>query len=240
MLKLKSRQENIPGGFQWLQAETGYQAPSNLSFNSVVDAVVKHRLGNPWISKKHNLATDWESVANEIENANALRMQSNPKFHHFLGAYDGGAPGFFQFPIRQSAQNVVAGARRTVAGVKTLISWIGSSGKTVPKEQAEKRAAVCASCPLNKQGDWKTAFTEEAAREILAVVGIMNDLKLSTSHDAKLGLCSACGCVNKTKVWVPLAHILKEMSPEIKKQLNPDSPKCWILSEAGLVTSEIP
>lgn len=231
MLKLKSRQQSIPGGFQWLQAETGYQAPSNLSFHSLVDAVVKHRLGNIWIVKKHNLSTDWNSVADEVEHANALRMQSNQKFHHFLGADDGGAPAFFHFPRASQLVNAAVGVKKVAAGVKVLLDWLGSSGRAVPRELAEKRAAVCIACPKNKDGDWTAMFTNPVSEMLRLQLGIKNDLKLTTSKDDQLHVCQACACPLKLKVFTPIRHIVDNMDEATKARLQPKEPVCWIISE---------
>lgn len=236
MLRLKNRNHSLPGGFQWLQAETGFQAPANLSFHSVVDVVVKHRQGNVWLAKKHNWSLDWNSVADEVEHYNALRMQSNPKFHHFLGADDGGAPGFFQFPRVGQHQSVNAAAgqvKRVVAGVKVLTDWLGSGGRAVPKEQAEKRAATCVLCPQNKDGDWTTMFTKPVSEMLRLQLGIKNDLKLATSKDAELHVCQACSCPLKLKVFTPIKHILDNMDEATKARLQPKEPLCWILEEAG-------
>lgn len=234
MLKLKSRQQNIPGGFQWLQAETGYQAPANLSFHSVVDAVVKHRQGNSWLAKKHNWSLDWNSVADEIEHANALRMQSNTKWNHFLGADEGGASfaGPFTFPrLNQHVNAVGAAAKKTAAGVKVLLDWLGGGGRAVPKEQAERRAATCVLCPQNKDGDWTSIFTKPVSEMLRLQLGIKNDLKLATSKDDQLHVCQACTCPLKLKVFAPIKHIVDNMDEATKARLQPGDPVCWIISE---------
>lgn len=237
MLHLKNRNQGIPGGVQFVQPEANWdstQIPglNGASFNTVKNALIGLRRGNPWLQKKHNWAIDDESVGNELEHYNALRMQANPKWHHFVGADDGGASfGVpFQFPSG-SVRASVAAVKKTVAGVGVLLRWLGSSGRSAPKPLAEDRASTCTVCPKNQQGDWKTWFTEEASREVLAVFGIMQDLKLSTSKDDQLGVCSACLCPLKSKVWAELRHIVAELSPEVKAQLNQENPKCWILSE---------
>lgn len=232
-MKLKSRNENIPGGFVWLQPETGYEAPKNLSFNSVVDAVVKHRLGNSWLAKKHNWSTDWNVVADEIEHSNALRMHSNPKFSHFLSDDAGGSSfsGPFSWNKPNRVANVVAGVKRVVAGVKVLTDWLGSSGRSVQKEQAENRAAVCVVCPQNRDGDWTTMFTKPVSDMLRLQLSIKGDLKLATSKDNQLHICQACSCPLKLKVWTPLRHILDNMDAETKARLQPEFPVCWIRSE---------
>lgn len=229
MLHLKNRNESIPGGFQWIQAETGYEAPANLSFRKVVDGVVGHRVGNSWLAKKHSWNTDWNSVADEVEHANALRMQSNLKWHHFLGADDGGASfsSPFQFPSG-SVRAGVAAVKRVAAGVGVLLNWLGSGGRAAPKELAEKRAEICSSCPQNKDGDWAATFTAPVAEMLKLQLGIKNDLKLSTSKDAQLHTCAACSCILSLKVFTPLQHILDNTDEATKQRLDP---RCWITKE---------
>lgn len=232
MLKLKSRSESIPGGFLFLQAETGWESPRNASFNKVVDALVSHRLGNKWLVQKHGWNTDWNSVADEVESYNALRMQGNSKWQHFIGGDDGGPPGtFFQFPRPGPLQSAAGTVKRVVAGVKVLTDWLGSSGRAVEKELAEKRANVCAICPQNKDGDWTTFFTAPVSEMLKLQLGIKNDLRLSTSKDDVLHVCMACSCPLKLKVWTPIRHIVDNMDEGTKSRLQPDSPVCWIISE---------
>lgn len=228
-MRLKNRNHSIPGGFKFTQAETNFEAPANLSFNGVVDAVVKHRLGNQWLVKKHNWSTDWNSVADEVESFNALRMQGNPKFHHFLGADDGGAPGFFHFPrASQLAGAVGAAARKTVAGVSVLLSWTGSGGRVVKQELAQQRAEVCKLCPLNQDGNFWQKIDAELGKQLKLIIGIKNDLKLKVDGEEKLKSCLGCDCWIPTKIWTPISHILSHTPDEIKRSLDSS---CWILSE---------
>lgn len=228
MAKLKNRNEFIPGGFSYLQAETGWEAPRDLSFNGLVSAVQRHRRGNPFQANKHNWAMDYDSVADEVDTYNANRLKANQRYHRFI--LEGGEGSDFPVPkFLPRLAHVVAGAsagiKRTVAGVKTYISWLGEGGRTVEKKEAERRAAICVVCPMNEKGEWRHRFTEAAAAEILKVFGIMNDMKLHTSHDVDLGTCDACNCPLKSKVWAPLHHILKDIKPEVREALHPD---CWI------------
>ena len=51
---------------------------------------------------------------------------------------------------------------------------------------------------------------------------------LTTPHDSKLGVCKACDCPMRLKVFVPLDKIVGHMLPEAKAALDPT---CWILDE---------
>lgn len=232
MPSLKNRNHNIPGGFTFLQSETGFEAPKNLSFAAVVDAVVKHRIGNQWLVKKHGWLTNWNAVAEEVDAYNALRMQANSKWHHFLDEGGGSsASSPFHFPRQYQPANAVAGARKVTVGVKVLLDWLGGGGRAVPKEQAEKRAAVCTVCPQNRDGDWTTIFTQPVSEMLRLQLGIKNDLKLATSRDDQLHVCTACSCPLKLKVFTPINHIVDNMDYATKARLQPSDPVCWILSE---------
>lgn len=227
-MQLKNRNEFVPGGFAFHQPETDWHAPGG-SFRVVVEALIRHRLGNAYLVKKHGWNTDFESVADEVDAYVSLNLSRNPAYAHFLT--EGGGPITALPKWRSRVASGVAAASKTVAGIRVLLRWLGDGGRAVEKPVAEQRASVCVQCPLNEKGDWQTKFTETASAEILQVFGIMNDMKLSTSHDGNLGLCGACGCPMRSKVWTPLAHIVKEMKPEVKEQLNKENPVCWVLAE---------
>lgn len=232
MSRLKNRQHGIPGGFQFFQPETSFDAPRNLSFDGVTQALIKHRLGNPWLIKKHGWSTDYNSVADEVDAYNTARLEKNPRWSHFIdGSGGSSASSPFHFLRPDALRSAAGSVKKTLAGVGVLLRWLGSGGRAVPKEQAERRASVCVQCPFNQPGDLATWFTEAASGEILKVFGIMSDLKLATSQDGKLGVCSACLCPLRSKVWTPLPHILAEMSDQVKGQLHQDGPRCWILGE---------
>lgn len=231
MPRLKNRNQSIPGGFRFTQAETNFEAPSNLSFNSVVDAVVKHRLGNSWLAKKHGWSTDWNAVADEIEIFNALRMQSNPKWSHFLSDDTGGSSfsGPFSWPRANRLGNAaVASAKKTVAGISVLLAWTGSGGKVVKQELAQQRAEVCKRCPLNGDGNFWQKIDAEFGKQLKLIIGIKNDLKLKVDGEEKLKSCLGCDCWIATKIWTPIGHILSHTPDEIKKNLDPS---CWITAE---------
>lgn len=230
-MRLKNRNQGIPYGFKFIQPEGNFEAPGNLSFKGVVDSVVAFRKGNPYLAKKHNWSTDWNSVADEVDKANALRMQANPKWHNFIIDEDGGSSFSGPFPWQRASQlvgAVVAPAKKTVAGVKVLLDWLGSSFRPVPKELAEKRAEICSTCPQNQPGDWTVTFTAPVAAMLKLQLGIKNDLKLSTSKDGQLHNCMACSCVLTLKAHTPLKHILDNTDEATMQRLDK---RCWILKK---------
>jgi len=77
-----------------------------------------------------------------------------------------------------------------------MASW---KGDTVPQEEAERRAVICSTCPLNVtvQGCWGCAGM---IKKVVSLVG-----NKQTSRDSALESCKVCGCVLRAKVWLPLA-----------------------------------
>jgi hypothetical protein len=109
------------------------------------------------------------------------------------------------------------------------MDWFGE-GKPVESTVAERRAAVCADCPMNdrKAKNILESFTVAAAKEIMAIFSALNDLNLHTSQDNKLKVCQACDCPLKAKVWAPLHIIKKHLSEERFDRLHAS---CWIRHE---------
>lgn len=71
-----SRSQFPSGGWQFCQPQTNWCAPTPVSstFDQTVDLIRKHRLANPAITSKHSLATDFGSVAAELEAFTRTRL----------------------------------------------------------------------------------------------------------------------------------------------------------------------
>lgn len=224
---LKSRDQFPPAGFQFLQPETGWEAPFNQSFDVTVKAIMAHRKANPALAKRSNWALDYNSIANELDAFNDARCRAHG-WLHFVSQEASPVP-FWQPHSEKQGPAVGAGGRsRIVAGVRTLLDWLGSGGRPVNRELAEKRAEVCSGCPMNGKGDWTRFFTVPASQKIKTQLEIKNELKLETPSDEKLGVCEACLCPLKLKVWTPIKHILKEMDEATTSKLDG---RCWIPKE---------
>lgn len=81
----------------------------------------------------------------------------------------------------------------------TAASWIQSGGKFVDEAEAERRAEICRTCPLNgnyMRGRCPTCF----ARAAVKLIGST----LKNRYFPKLKYCKACGCDLNVKVYIPL------------------------------------
>lgn len=230
-LRLKSRSEHPPYDFQILLPEVGMKAPIKGSFRHVVDEFAKIVAANPAQAAKHNWPDYLEGQEDWVDVHNAQRLQ---------------ASGWSQFTTDGSELYILPpGQKKTLRGgvvVGKLATgasiWrdlFGESGATVEQPLAEKRAEVCVSCPENdiKMGlaNW---FTSELAGQLLGLFNLMKGKNLVTRQDDKLGVCRACLCPGRAKVWASIDVIKKHTKQETLDKLHKDGPRCWILSESEL------
>jgi len=232
-MPLKSRRIFPPNGFKFYEARTGWSVAGGLDFDQVVASIIKHRLANPKFANEW--ATDTITVADELDNYTCQRIGNDPNY------CDGGSPPSFQAglfsPTHRISQRwsekvgAVGAVRKIATGIGIITDWLGSGAKPVAKELAEKRAAVCVTCPHNGQGDLTSIFTVPASEMIRKTIAIKNDMKLTTPYDDKLGVCDICDCPMKTKIFTPISHIESHLSDKIKSQL-PDF--CWQKQEFSI------
>lgn len=222
-MRLKDRNKFPPGGFRYYTAATNFSIQPWVSFDVAVAQIVAHRKANPYQSSVNGWSTDTGTVANELDAYNTMVCQQM-NWNDYIT--DG---SFEDLPKVQSRQSLSPrNAARVAEGIKTILEWEVTGGKLVEAAQANARAKVCSTCPKNMAGDLSSFFTEAAAKLIQLQLEAKNNLKLHTDYDPLLGLCDACGCVCKLKVWCPADIILSKMKLDTKERLDPG---CWILDE---------
>lgn len=228
-MPLKSRRMFPPGAFGYYEPRTGWQSPVGLDFDTTVNMIVQHRIANPRFAEQWS--TDREVVADELDDYTCKRLNNDPQH-----CDDSPAPPFLKglssFPRRTSlsSQGVVvarAGENKVSAGIGVLKDWWGDDLKPVVKDLAERRASICADCPKNDKANIiERVLTIPAMEVVRKQIGIKHDMKLETSHDKQLNICSACLCYLPLKTWTPLKHILAHTTDAIRADLDP---RCWIL-----------
>ena len=228
MARLKSLTAHPPHGFQFIEPAAGMKKPFTGSFSSVVDQVRSLRRANKYLAEKHGWALDKAGIEYDVEQQNVARCIAHG-WTDFLQQEFVATPPTYQGDLKKNLfGNAVGGVKRVAAGIGVLLDWLGSGGKPVDQALAEHRANVCATCPKNSGGDWKSYFTGKVADKIKTQLEIKNDLSLRTSQDEKLTVCSACDCPLQLKVHTPLSHILSHTTDDVKKKLDP---RCWITAE---------
>jgi hypothetical protein len=220
----------MPGGLRFLQAETNWSITPWSSFESAVGQIITHRLGNRYLMEKNGWSVDPASVAAELDAYNTKIAKEMAWTDYIVEGEPGGPPSFIQPPIHRSSGLFEASAvARVRSGVQTIAEWEISGGFVVDQAVAESRATVCAGCPKNGKGDLTSWFTVPAAKLIQVQLEAKNNRKLETKSDEALGVCEACSCPLKLKVFCPLDIINSKMSPSVRTELHPG---CWILSES--------
>lgn len=105
--------------------------------------------------------------------------------------------------------------------IQRVSKWLSILGKSLPfvnQDEAERRAAICASCKKNELWETGCATCIQAARaELLKVRG-----GRSTTHDDKLQACIVSGIDNKTQVHIALSAL--NVTESQKKHLPAN---CW-------------
>lgn len=235
MARLKNRNHGIPPGFTYLQAQTGKQFKGH-SFSDLVQQVIKHRTANP----QHKYATDYGSVAEEVETYLVKILSANPRWLRFLSTGTPQAPASKPWSPQQLLQKAGSAVgvakthiKNTVAGIGLYVDWFGHGGTPETKEEATRRAAICVRCPKLIKGDFVQRWNRATSFEIMTVLSILKDLDLSTEYDKQFdekGVCDACDCPMKAKIWSPLPIIKKHMVKESALKLWP---QCWITDHAG-------
>lgn len=222
-MPLKNRQKGIPGGFDWNEPKTGWTYRSDV-FTTTRDAIIAHRMANP----QHKLRTDPEHVEWEMEQRYIAKLKAMPGGAQWLVPETADSPPPV-FRIPRSRGEPAAGALANASqGIGAIKDWLGDGLRSVPQELANKRAAICARCPLNIDGSFWQRMEGVAAQAVKLLVQTKNKMRLNTPSDEQLKSCGACDCWNATKVWVPLPHILAHTSKETMANLDK---ACWILNK---------
>lgn len=236
MARMKNRGNIPPGGWQYLQPQSGRQF-AGLDIYTTAQEVLDHRKGNPFMCQQHNLSLDQNTIMNEIDEYTAAACLAHPGWEQFVG--DSSPPKTWSpsaLPRRLLNVAGAAGAvKRTASGLKLIISWLGESLKPVPHELAEQRALRCLKCPHNADPNWMSKLTASVASEVKAILEVKNDLKLSTSVDDKIHFCDICLCTLSLKVHSPLKLILENTEESVLKKhaevTTNTGEKCWVISE---------
>ena len=233
-MRLKDRNKQIPGGMFFYQPETRWKSSDWASFSSIVDQVIAHRNGNPHLLDKLGWQTERNAVENEVD-AFIANVCATMGWQNFYVGGEGAAPEppKSKPPSQQELSQLSAVAAKTrmiFAGVKTLNAWLDSGEPAVEKSQSESRAKVCVACPLNGDGDLTKWFTMPAATAIRKQLEKVQERKLTTSVDAKLGICSGCLCPMRLKVHTPMKFIKPQVNDQMIDALRKGK-DCWVLKE---------
>ena len=110
-----------------------------------------------------------------------------------------------------------------------LASWLKDGAPVVSPELAEQRGEICSKCPLNTQSAWWEKISKDPiADTIREWIQIKDKMQIGVKAEQDLGMCRACGCCIRLKIWEPLHYILEHTSPEMMDKYIPE---CWVKTE---------
>lgn len=236
MLRLKSRQKYIPGGFKFYLPEVKWSSTPNASFDVISQALLRVIKANPALAQKHGWPTSLPAVENWVDLYNATVCSRMGWTDYILTDTGGTSPKALAPHQALSLSGLAAAAikaKALVSGAKTLMEWVYSNDPAVPPELSTHRAIVCSGCPLNDKGAWTDWFTVPAAELIKRMIEHAQTRKLSTPRDDQLQCCTACYCPMKLKVHIPISWVTAHQTPDQVAKLK-SVPNCWIVQEGKL------
>lgn len=179
-MKLRNLSDGPPGNWRFKHLDTGFVS-TGVTFQQLVQKVFQYRQNHqvPIVSEGYARLSD-EIEADICASMNPVDQAAycDTKFRPLTGIH----------------------WREVARFLHTLAAWWVSVGfKKVPQEEAERRAAICAVCPLNVglAGCAICRTSLKAGRDAL--------LQASTTQDAKLQACGVCGCDLKSSVHAPIS-----------------------------------
>lgn len=181
-MKLNTLLQGPPGDWRFKQKESGFPM-SAITFGSLLGKIRQHRsnMDYPMVSEGYNTLSD------EVEDAICQAMSPEDQMAN-CNTKVGKVTGIHW--------------KRVGRFLSTMASWFTTNGlQTVPQEEAERRASICAACPLNV-GMTGCGACRVGLQAIRVAV-----LDAHTSQDSILNACGVCGCDNKLQVHAPLAAL---------------------------------
>jgi hypothetical protein len=203
MRSLNNTGVTVPGGFRWFCEDSKQWIPVAGSFNNYIEFI--HNCKKHCQANNIPIGLNWEQ---NIQNQICATLDGD-------WCLENGRPippmGGFGFDIAAVIQ-----------GTRTLASWlIKGKGKKVEAIEAERRALICAGCPMNQPPVGCTGCTMSALKEAVnVVVG-----GAATAYDSQLQSCKVCGCSLRAKIHLPL-DILRDNLTDAQMNALPQA--CWL------------
>lgn len=203
MRSLNNTGVTVPGGFRFFFEETKSWVPavgSMPSYTDFIHACKEHAKANSL-----PIGLNWEA---KIQDQLCVGLDGE-------WCNNEGIPlppaGGWRFDI----QGVIQGTR-------TLAQWLlKGKGRKVEVVEAERRALICASCPMNQDPAGCSSCTMGALKEAAnLIVG-----GTTTVYDSSLKSCRVCGCSLRAKIHLPL-DILRDNLTDAQMTALPQA--CWL------------
>jgi hypothetical protein len=179
MLTIVDKQLIPPGEFRYQQPETGFKIQTR-SWSQMLQQVHSHRVGNLGCDIQEGWQARLEHDYCLQNSLDGTQWCSDEKYY----APDESRP-LHWFDIQRF--------------LFSMIQWVAGGRKLVEQDEAERRAAICATCPKNVD-------LHVACPSCVKLDALIAETKgdRATSLDASLRNCEVCRCHNSTAVFFPL------------------------------------
>jgi hypothetical protein len=178
-MKLNSILLTPPGGWRYRQPETGFWSKA-ITFESLIRSVAQHRQNNGL----RMVAEGFDTLPQELEDWLCKQMTPDDQTRLCTGGV-------------RSRESI--GWREIVGFIESNAQFIADGGQQVPQDEAERRASICSTCPLNVNVDGcgvcKRTVDEYREKFLHAQ---------PTSYETQLRACGVCGCDLRSIVHFPL------------------------------------
>lgn len=106
-------------------------------------------------------------------------------------------------------------------GMQVLWNITRSPDPLVRKEEAERRARICAACVAN--------IDVPGCKPCIQLANTVMDVKGKgrTTGDPFLRTCAVCKCSNEAQVWVKKEILMTGTNPEQLQRMKDLNPECW-------------
>ena len=109
-----------------------------------------------------------------------------------------------------------------IHGTQVMVAFKMSGSKLVDRAEAERRGAICKTCPFNQSfAKPCSGVCAELAAVVTSITGHQG-----THYDQFLNACSICGCFLQAAIWLPLETQCVAVTDQMKKQFANVS-GCW-------------
>lgn len=185
MARLKHYSITPPGGWRYVQPETGVRFASD-NFRSLCEEVERHRAykGLP----RETLAADIERQLCTALDLEWCRTE----------------PGEQHRPVRDLTYELTPAL--ALNAMRAVTQFLKEGGVPVAKEEAERRAAICRGCPFNQPAKFCSCS---------AVYTTIEALIPRDRREPGLSVCTACGCSLVAKVNLPASAIAASLPADL-------------------------
>lgn len=199
-MRFRNTQAVPPSGYSWIDPDIPSPPINRRNYDQWIQAIADFRAAN-------NLSP---ITPEQAEDQNCKRLDHKAAVVFCQGA-----------EIDQCVDGVRLHATDIARGTRTILAFKLAGSPLVSQGEADRRAAICATCYMNTTYRMPCAgMCGELLEVVTAIVG-----GAKTSNHDNLHACAACRCSLPAKVWIPKEILTKSDNAEIKANY---SPQCWM------------